>query len=313
MEARDELTAAQRLAYLEAESRLFDALELDVTSRMVSLAEPALRVRVLEAGDRDGQPLLLVHGGGGSATVWAPLMSELTRYRLLAVDRPGSGMSDAFDYGGVDLRRHAVAFMGSLLDELGLPSTAIVANSMGGLWSFWLALHQPDRVAAIAQLGCPALMLDSSAPLSMRMLATRKPEVRQPDPPADPQRFLESIAGARAVARMSQEMIDAMFRAEQLWANGTTRLSLLRSALQMTGARAEVRLGEDDLAAVRQSVLYVWGEADTYGSPEVGEQAIQVMPDASLEILPAGHMPWLDEPKLCAEAITLFLADRAGT
>ena len=54
---------------------------------------------------------LLVHGGGGSATVWAPLMSELTRYRLLAVDRPGSGMSDAFDYGGVDLRRHAVAFI----------------------------------------------------------------------------------------------------------------------------------------------------------------------------------------------------------
>jgi pimeloyl-ACP methyl ester carboxylesterase len=311
--AGDELTAAIRLAYLEAESRLFDVLELDVSSRLLTLEEPELRVRVLETGDPDGRPLLLLHGGGGSATVWASLMAELPGYRVLAVDRPGSGMSDPFDYTGLDLRRHAVGFLHSLLDHLGLASVAVVANSMGGLWTFWLALDMPRRVSAIAQLGCPALILDTSAPLSMRMMAVRQSNVRPPESSEDPRQFLERIAGAPAVGRMSPEMIDAMYRAEQLWANGTTRLSLLRSALRLTGARAEVRFGEEALAAITQPVLYVWGEADTYGRPEVGERAIRLMPDASLEILQAGHMPWLDEPKLCAEAITVFLNERAGT
>src|SRR6266566_5895547 len=103
MRARDEPTAATRLAYLEAESRLFDLLELDVSSRLLTLEEPELCVRVLEAGDPDGRPLLLLHGGGGSATVWASLMAELPRYRVIAVDRPGSGMSDSFFYSCVDL------------------------------------------------------------------------------------------------------------------------------------------------------------------------------------------------------------------
>src|SRR5207245_10908987 len=86
------------------------------------------------------------------------------------VGRPGCGLCDAFDYHGVDLRAHGVAFLESLLDALNLERAAFLGNSMGGLWSFWLALDRPERVTRVIQLGYPALILGSGAPLALRLL-----------------------------------------------------------------------------------------------------------------------------------------------
>src|SRR5215217_961644 len=80
----------------EAEQRLFARYGVTPRAFDVTLADPALRVRVLESGD--GPPLLLVHGSGTSASTWAPLLPHLPRRRLLAVDLPGFGLSDAHDY-----------------------------------------------------------------------------------------------------------------------------------------------------------------------------------------------------------------------
>ena len=65
-----------------AERRLFEACDVEVTSRRVRLADPPITIRVLETGD--GQPLVLVHGSGMSASTWAPLMPHLGTYRLIA-------------------------------------------------------------------------------------------------------------------------------------------------------------------------------------------------------------------------------------
>jgi pimeloyl-ACP methyl ester carboxylesterase len=40
---------------------------------------------------------------------------------------------------------------------------------VGGLWSTWLALEKPDRVSAIVYIGCPALMVGTSAPFPIRL------------------------------------------------------------------------------------------------------------------------------------------------
>jgi 2-hydroxy-6-oxonona-2,4-dienedioate hydrolase len=311
MEAHEEVGNGLRDRYVEAESGLFRRLGLDARTRFVHLREPSLRVRVIEAGE--GVPLLLVHGGGGSASVWAPLMAKLPGFRIVAVDRPGSGLSEEFDYTGKDVRAHAVSFLASLLDELGLSSAPIVANSMGGLWTFWLALQHPERVTAIAQLGCPALMLGTSAPLSMRLLAVRTTgsPIAALDP--DPRKVLAGVAGARAVDRLPQEAIDCLALAERMWAHGATRLSLLRGTLQLDGARAEASLFEAEVARITQPVLFLWGDADTYGPPDRGRAACELMPNAAMEVLKAGHLPWLDDPDRCAKGLLDFLRAHVAT
>src|SRR5258708_12323345 len=113
---------------------------------------------------------------------------------MIALDRPGCGLSDGFDYSSVDdIRGHAVTFLGAVLDALGLDRARIVANSMGGLWSLWLALDRPERVSSLALLGCPALAAGTSAPAALRIMSPRglgpapdPPPTDRPAPPRPP-------------------------------------------------------------------------------------------------------------------------------
>ena len=59
-----------------------------------------------------GPPLLYVHGGLGGAYEMVPILAALAKtHRVLAVDRPGHGLADPFDYRGVDLLDHARTFL----------------------------------------------------------------------------------------------------------------------------------------------------------------------------------------------------------
>src|SRR5260370_2128911 len=115
---------------------------LTITERLLASGTPVGKARVIEAGS--GTPVLFVHGGGGFAGHWLPLLAHVSGHRMIALDRPGCGLSDGFDYSSVDdIRGHAVTFLGAVLDALGLDRARIVANSMGCLWSFALAPHRP--------------------------------------------------------------------------------------------------------------------------------------------------------------------------
>ena len=140
-----------------AQRRLFAACGTQIVSRRVRLADPPLAVRVLEAGD--GPPLLLVHGSGMSASTWAPPLPHVAGYRLIALDLPGFGLSDAFDYAGRSLREHAVARLTSLLDALALGRVPVIGTSLGSMWALCLAVDATERVTAIASLGVPAVAL----------------------------------------------------------------------------------------------------------------------------------------------------------
>jgi pimeloyl-ACP methyl ester carboxylesterase len=162
-------TASQVAAAQEAETRLFDHYGLEVKTHFVELEEPNIRVRVLESGS--GPALLFVPGGVGDGWIWASLMAKLKGWRLIVVNRPGGGMSDGIDHRAVDVRQLAVDTLTSVLDYFNLERIPVIGNSMGGLWSFWLALDRPERVAGMVQLGCPATILGTNAPIPMRLMS----------------------------------------------------------------------------------------------------------------------------------------------
>ncbi|MEQ1568424.1 MAG: alpha/beta fold hydrolase, partial [Myxococcota bacterium] len=57
----------------------------------------AIRVRALESGPADGPPILLLHGWGVSSYLWRHNILALASagHRVVAVDLPGHGLSDA--------------------------------------------------------------------------------------------------------------------------------------------------------------------------------------------------------------------------
>jgi pimeloyl-ACP methyl ester carboxylesterase len=199
------------IAFERAESRLFTACGVQVASRLVRLGDPPVSVRVLEVGD--GQPLVLVHGSGMSASTWAPLVPHLETIRLIAFDLPGFGLSESFAYSGRPLRSHAVAQLTSLLDALGLEQIPIVGTSLGGMWALCLALDAPDRVSAVASLGVPAVALPGmhgdpvftalSTPGLRQVIARIRPPNVDDTPSAGPRRHRpsRSRASARGILR----------------------------------------------------------------------------------------------------------------
>ena len=130
--------------FLAAERALLALYGIESRSRRVRLADPDLEVRVLEAGE--GEPLVLIHGSAMSAPTWAPLIARLEGRRVIAVDLPGFGLSDAFDYRGRTLREHAVAQLSSLLDALELEEAELAGNSLGAMWAL-SASRRPRRSA----------------------------------------------------------------------------------------------------------------------------------------------------------------------
>lgn len=289
--------------------RAYHASEgVNLAERFFDLPEMSISVRYFEVGE--GPPVLVVHGGGGIASGWTPLVPHLPGFRLIIPDRPGCGLSGLVDYRDVVLRDHAVAFLNAVLDDAGVERCSVVANSMGGLWSLWLARARPDRVGRLALLGTPARLLETSAPAGMRLLGipVLNRLMMALEPPSRKQVFaLWRRMGHDPEVMCPEPLTELMIRAGQLPNFGPGWLSLIQNVLPFAQINREVGFGETDLAEMSQPVLYIWGRSDPFGSLEVARRARDLTPDSRLEVMGFGHLPWLDEPEACGRAISEFL------
>ncbi len=292
---------------------------VDVTSRFVDVSTPLLRVHLLEAGE--GDPVLMVHGGNSVAASWAPLIAPLaTQFHLLMPDRPGCGLTSGFDYRGIDLRGHGVAFLNGLVTALGCGRVALVGNSMGGFFALAFALAHPESVSKLVLLGEPA-GADGDPGLFHRLIGTRgvntllyatalrppreaagtRAGLRRSHLVADPDRVPEPLlqcltAGARLPGAVHSwtTMVERAF--------DPPGLGLVAKKTTITHALLP------ELRNLATPTLFLWGDKDPFGSPGVGRMLAQEMPDARLQVIEdAGHLPWLDRPEYCAEGIAGFL------
>jgi 2-hydroxy-6-oxonona-2,4-dienedioate hydrolase len=300
-------------AFAQAELQLFKYYGLEIKTRYVELKQPNLRVRILEVGS--GQPILIAPGGNGEAFIWAPLMAELKGWRFIVFDRPGSGLSDFVDHLKIDFRRVAVDTLLAVLDSSGMKSIPILSNSMGGLWSFWLALDQPERVGKIVQLGSTALILNSNAPFPMRLMSVpiinrRLISVTVPkslDKALDGLRIMGS--SEEKIRALPKEYAETFYASRHLPAFRDSWRSLQERVLTLIGPKSDLRLNEDQLRKVQQPVLFIWGNNDPFGGPDIGKRATGMMPNAELQEIQAGHLPYVDEPAECATIIQKFLSE----
>ena len=92
-----------------------------------------------------GEPLLLIHGLGGTGADWAFQVAALEkRFRVIVPDLPGSGHSspprDEYTIAG------CASALWSLLDHLGVPRTNIIGFSLGGAVALEMAAQRPTSV-----------------------------------------------------------------------------------------------------------------------------------------------------------------------
>ena len=290
-----------------AEQRVLQRYGVDAHPREVDVASVNGRARVLVSGS--GPPVLMVIGGGMVSALWAPLMAHLVGHTLYAVELPGHGLTPPVRYDKATLRKTAVTYLTQLMDGLAIERAPFVGQSIGGLWSTWLALDRPERVSGISYVSCPAAALGTSAPLPLRLSTIRplRALLNKLDPP--------SPAQVRRMGRMNgEDLIDkpevsALFLAYQRIPGCLdTLLDLHRAVVRVRGPRPEVALTAEQLSTLQQPVQMIWGDADPYGPPTTGEEMAAAIGKGSLHVFSGGHGVWFERSASIGPVITDFLA-----
>jgi pimeloyl-ACP methyl ester carboxylesterase len=108
------------------------------------------RIHYVDTGGA-GPDVVMIHGLGGNLLHFDyALAGRLAgEFRLILIDRPGSGYSTRADGADATLTAQAAA-IAKLIDALGLTRPLVVGHSLGGAVSLALALDHPDCVGGLA-------------------------------------------------------------------------------------------------------------------------------------------------------------------
>jgi pimeloyl-ACP methyl ester carboxylesterase len=297
-----------------AQAALLERYAPDTRVRRVPWSQG--ETQVLELGS--GPPLLLVHGGGDGAFEWVPILPALARtHRVLAVDRPGHGLADPFDYRRVDLLDHARSFLRDILDALELPAVDIAASSMGALWSVALALDTPSRVSGLVIIGHPP-GVNGAAPLPLRMIGL--PLLGRPLGwlmMGRPSREGNRRFWGQVLVAHPEYLDDAFLDVDVAHTrrNLGSILGLIRRAIGIWGVRRPLILGKR-WEALKVRTLFLRGERDAFVGPRVAKAWEDIgarNPNVRIVRIPgAGHIAWIDDPERVVDELEHFLATPVG-
>jgi pimeloyl-ACP methyl ester carboxylesterase len=140
---------------------------LQAEDRLIRL-DDGRRLGYAETGDPRGTPVLFFHGFGTTRVVCPPDEPALhLGVRLIAVDRPGIGLSDPLPGRSLISWPADVA---QLADRLELERFAIVGWSGGGPYALACGHELPERVSTIAAVSSAAPLAGNADPAYLRRL-----------------------------------------------------------------------------------------------------------------------------------------------
>lgn len=250
----------------------------------------------------EGPPLMLLHGFTGSAANWRPFMDVFGRhYRVVAVDLPGHGETDA-PPDAERYRSEAVADdLCRLMDHLGIERAVVLGYSMGGRLALSLAMLHPERVNA--------LVLESSSP---GLASAEEREARRARDEALAERIerdgIEAFVAhwenlpLFASAKRLPEDVQERIRAGRL----KNRPQGLAGSLRGMGTGVQPSWWHL-LSDLHVPVQLVAGELDGKFC-DIAERMRDALPDVRLAVVPdAGHMVHVEKPELFATIVVDFL------
>lgn len=99
----------------------------------------------------EGEPLLCIHGLGGSSNTWTPVLAAFAGFQVIRFDLPGSARS-ALGTTPLSIELY-VQTVEQVLKTLNVDKVHVVAHSMGTIVAAHFAAKHPERVNSLALFG----------------------------------------------------------------------------------------------------------------------------------------------------------------
>lgn len=230
--------------------------------------------------DGVGEPVIMIHGLGGTSNTWTPQMTLFAdRYLVVRPDLPGAGRTPSDTFVSIESMVQAV---NDIALNLGVQNAHVLGHSLGTIVSQHLAVTQPSLVRSLALFG----------PL--------------PEPPEAARQALQDRA-AKARREGMADIADAVVQA------GTSRetrqhqpatVALVREIMMRQPAEGYAQNCEAlanaraaDLSQITCPVLLMTGDEDTVAPPAVARAMEQRLGRVRTVILPrCGHWTTFERP-----------------
>ncbi|MDZ4798474.1 MAG: alpha/beta hydrolase [Bryobacteraceae bacterium] len=239
----------------------------------------------------NGDPLVMVHGLGGTANAFGPQAEVLSRFfRVIRMDLPGSGRTPASGPVSIESLTDCVI---SVLEQHGAGSPVhVVGHSMGTIVCQHLAVRRPDLVRSLALIG-PLAQPPDAARTAVRARAAKAREEGMTG-------IAEAIVqGGTSAATKAAKPETAAFIRELL-----TRQDPEGYALTCEALAAAVAAPVEQLTC--PSLLITGSEDGTSPAPSVRALAMRIA-GSKLVIIPAcGHWATLEAPSAVNDALLNF-------
>ena len=285
--------------------------ELTLTRAMVEPGEPiathevrgggGLRLHVREWGNRQGPPILLIHGWSQSQLCWAgQVHSALAEdFRVVTFDNRGHGMSEkpigGEHYGAARLWADDVA---AVIAQLGMDRLLLVAWSYGGfIVTDYIRAFGEQRIAGINLVGGAVTLRPPTYDHLGPGLLENAEDACVPDLPtniAAIQRFLRACT--------ANPLTNDDWSTALCW-------NMVVPA-EVRGALISREIDSDDvLSNLSVPVLVTHGSSDAIVLPSMAEHVLDLCPTAEPSWYEGvGHLPFLEEPSRFNRELAEFAA-----
>jgi pimeloyl-ACP methyl ester carboxylesterase len=248
----------------------------------------------------EGDPLVLLHGGGSRAQTFEKMIPPLSQsFRVYAFDMRGFGETErpaapklSYPVWREDLLR--------FLDAFGLEKPALAGWSLGGAVSLDFTVHHGDRVSHLILMGSS----NPRMPSSDRSGFQRRRELIEKG--ATPEEIVAATfeftkkAFSPFSIENNPQAVEAL-RQEHLHNNP-------RYYLEMLEANEDRPKIGDRLGDIRCPTLIIVGEHDGRTPVAMSEDLNKAIPTSFLKILPnCGHFYSYEHPAVVSETIRTFL------
>ncbi len=257
-----------------------------MTYRDETIAVRGRQVRVLRGGA--GAPLLYLHDTFSVGDLWLALHENLAaHYDVILPVHPGCVGSEPTD---IETMEDLVFHYLDLCAALRLERPIVLGASLGGWVAAELAVRYGERFRCIVLLDALGLRV-SGAPAAdiLRLDAAQT----------------RAHLFAAPSAALAQRLVPDTPSSEALPALLQARQTLARFAWQFPDNPHLARY----LYRVNVPTLIIWGEQDYFVPSQHGQAYQEGIDDAALVVLPqCGHLPHLEQPEACLDAILDYLA-----